>query len=287
VAVIGALAAGVVVWSGQQRLKEVQAQLTRSQQQVAELESQSRGLNQQLERLLQERKAMDERFESLRKQLTAATGDVEQSRKRLEDLQENYAALTAERAAQQAQVASVTGERDELAQQVRRLQQEKATLQRSVGALRERLTWLDRDSRRLAEKLAQAERQAGGGLPLLEGQGSGEMSSASFSAVKPSAVAGTVELPPIIVQGGQTGAGALPVRGRVLESNAQHQFIVIDQGSMDGIRVGMVFDLLRGGALVGRATAVRVRPKLTACDLIRASSPSTVQIGDIAVQHVP
>ena len=50
----------------------------------------------------------------------------------------------------------------------------------------------------------------------------------------------------------------------VLESNDEHHFIVIDQGSMDGVRVGMVFDLLRGETPVGRAAAVRV--PLTAPD---------------------
>jgi hypothetical protein len=77
-----------------------------------------------------------------------------------------------------------------------------------------------------------------------------------------------------------------PVRGKVLESNDQHHFIVIDQGSMDGVREGMVFDLLRGGAPVGRTMAVRVRPKLAACDIIRANTTGTVQVGDIAVQRV-
>lgn len=77
---------------------------------------------------------------------------------------------------------------------------------------------------------------------------------------------------------------ATAVRGRLVEVNDPHNFVVVDQGSQDGVRVGMAFDIVRGTNTVGRATVVRVRPHLSACDIVRAKTPGPLQSGDLAVQ---
>jgi len=95
-----------------------------------------------------------------------------------------------------------------------------------------------------------------------------------------------VELPPIVVRKDQAGM-SMPVRGRIVELNEPHQFIVVDKGSMDGVHVGMVLDIVRGATTIGQATVVRVRPKLSACDIVRTKTPGPLQIGDAAVQRSP
>lgn len=80
---------------------------------------------------------------------------------------------------------------------------------------------------------------------------------------------------------------SMPVRGRLVEVNEPHRFVVVDKGSMDGVRLGMTLDILRGGSTVGRATVVRVRPQLSACDVVRARTPGPLQVGDVAVQSGP
>ena len=102
----------------------------------------------------------------------------------------------------------------------------------------------------------------------------------------PSAISGSVELPPIIVRKDQAGM-AIPVRARLLEVNEPQNFVVVDKGSADGVRVGMAFDILRGAQAVGRATVVRVRPQLSACDIIRRQTSGPLQPGDVAVQSGP
>ena len=91
-----------------------------------------------------------------------------------------------------------------------------------------------------------------------------------------------IELPPIVVQKGQAWSGT-GLRARVLEVNAQHRFVVLDKGIEDGIRVGTTFSVLRGGVPVGAVVAVRIRPRLTACDVIPSRSPEPLQVGDLAV----
>ncbi|MBI3319176.1 MAG: hypothetical protein HYZ89_01120 [Candidatus Omnitrophica bacterium] len=92
-----------------------------------------------------------------------------------------------------------------------------------------------------------------------------------------------VELPPIVVQDRERGV-VEPIRARVIEVNPGHRFVVIDKGAVDGVGVGMAFDILRGGTKISRATVVRVRPRLAACDLVASSSPGSPQVGDSAVQ---
>ena len=80
---------------------------------------------------------------------------------------------------------------------------------------------------------------------------------------------------------------SMVVRGRLMEVNETHNFVIVDKGSDDGVRIGMAFDILRGTASVGRATVVRIRPHLSACDILRAKTPGPLQIGDLAVQSGP
>ena len=73
------------------------------------------------------------------------------------------------------------------------------------------------------------------------------------------------------------------LKGRLVKVNEQERFVILDKGSTDGVRLGMQFDLLRGTIRLGRATAVRLRPNLTACDLSTLESAADVQVGDVAI----
>jgi hypothetical protein len=93
-------------------------------------------------------------------------------------------------------------------------------------------------------------------------------------------------LPPIVVRRNRMAADTL-IRARVVEANATHRFIVIDQGADQGVHTGMTFELSRGGETIGQAMAVRVRPRLSACDVISGDAAEAVRVGDLAVQRGP
>lgn len=286
VAAVGVV--GVFFFSAQaRRINELQQTLAGREQEIAQLRSEKADLTQELDELQKARQAADERVAALRTQLSSATTELERSRESLQELQGRAESLAAERDRTAAQLASVTSERDEVLENAQRLEQDKTNLQRSVSRLRERLTWFDRDYRQLLEKLAKKEAEdhetQAVDSPTVETPPLAPSPSASAVRPSASAMAGTVELPPIIVRKDQRGM-VMPVRGRVLEVNAQHHFIIVDAGSLDGVRVGMVLDVLRGGARVGRAAVVRVRPRISACEPIRASHAGTVQVGDQVVQ---
>ena len=296
--VVGVFGLGVmgILYQGQvEQTKRVQQQLAVTQQQVSQLQAQNQELSQQIESLQDERKALDDRLTSLRTQLATATSNVERSRVNLEELTHRIEQLASERTQLQQQVERLTGDRDAANQQVKQLQQAKAELERSVQQSKERLALMGRDYRKMEQKVAELEARPLAGVESVvttTGEmtlGATTMSSTPSSTVEraaPSSISGTVELPPIIVRKDQAGVSAL-VRGRLMEVNREHHFIVVDKGSLDGVREGMAFDLLRSGSTVGRATVVRVRPQLAACDVVRAKTPGPLQVGDVAVQSGP
>jgi hypothetical protein len=91
-------------------------------------------------------------------------------------------------------------------------------------------------------------------------------------------------LPPIIVRKDHADVASV-AQGRVVEVHEAQQFVVVDQGSQDGILLGMTLDVIRGAARVGRVRVVRVRPQMSACDIIRSDTVGPLQVGDAVAQH--
>ena len=299
IAIVVIVGMSVVLQAQKGQLEQLHHELKASQEETAQQKSKGAELNQQLAGLQTQRKSLEERLTSLKTQLTSSSTDLEQARVQLQDLQDRYQRVEGERSKLQEQVAALTNERDQSNHDVQRLDQNNAELARSLAHMRERLAMVERDYRQAMDKLSQVESVPIPGLDLGVPHGTmstpsvplpgADASPANTSAGKPlasssvSMIPGAVELPPIIVRSDQAGM-LLTVRARVLEVNDPHNFVVLDKGSEDGVRVGMTFDLLRGAGMVGKATVVRVRPQLSACDVIRSKTPGPLQIGDIAVQ---
>lgn len=303
---IGVVALAVVQQQGRQQLGQLRQALTKSEQRVAQLTAENAEVTQQLTSLRNERKTLEERLSSVRTQLAEATSTLEQNRASLEEFKDRYARLDGERTRLEAQVSALMGERDDVKKQVRRLEQEKAELQRSMARARERMALLDRDYRKLTNKLETSKTtpsplfavgstddplpsgsEQPANQPVGAGTGSGLPTAGTTPPAQPEARAPTlpaaVELPPIIIRK-DAPSGPTPIRGRVVEVNEPHHFIVIDKGSADGIQAGMILEVLRGAQAVGQASVVRVRPRLAACDVIRTQTPDRLQIGDLVVQ---
>ena len=277
-------------WFYSQQLDQLSTQLRLSGEQVAELKAQNDQIMRQLAGAQSERKALDDRLASLRAELSDATGDLERSRTAFEDLQARLREFGEERTDLRAQVEALTAARQHDQELAASLEQRKSELEQSVGRLRERLSLLDRDYRVAAKQLEDARLTPHPGVDIVSSYGpstsGGNQTDAPRAAVPASLVPGTVELPPIIVRKDQAGM-AVPVRGRLVEVNDAHAFVVVDKGTLDGVYVGMGLELVRGSETVGRATVVRVRPQLSAADVVRQHTPGPLQVGDQAIQRGP
>lgn len=294
VVAVGAL--GIMLSTKMQENNRLKTDLDRRLQELARLQAEKEDLLAQMESLQSANQEKDERLSSLRTQLSSLSADVENARSTFGDLQVRYEKMTAEREQLQVQLAATAAERDTAQQRLKELELENGDLERLSSRLRERLNLLDRDYQQLAQKMSQVEalqqqQEAQASLAPNPAVRATELPAAGMApggmpanwSSSTSAIPGTVELPPIIVQK-DLPARSMPVRGRLVEVNADHNFVIVDKGSLDGVRVGMTFDIMRGSGAVGRVTAVRVRPQLTACDIVRANTPGPVQIGDLAVQ---
>jgi len=291
--VLGLAVAGgaAVLWKlHQQQVDQLSHQLGLSQEQVSALKDQNTQLTRQLESVRAERAGLDERLSSLRAQLVSATGDLERSQVAFNELQDRLKEFSEERTQLRRQVTSLTEERARDQQQIEELGARKAELEQSAARLRERLALLDRDYRKVAEQLAGLQTAPHPGVSVVSSYGPSATQPTGSAETNqqglPSLIAGTVELPPIIVRKDRAGM-SIPVRGRLVEVNEPHAFVVLDKGSLDGVHVGMVFDVVRGSSTVGRATVVRVRPQLSACDVLRQHTVGPLQSGDEVVQRSP
>lgn len=292
---IAGVAAGIaaLLFIGQRQvMARLQRQLAMSQQQTTQLQAKNQELADELADFQGERKGLEQRVASLRTELTAATAELDRSRTSARELQGRFQTVDEERAGLQGRLTDVIRERDEARQRADRLTEEKAVVDRALGRLRERMALLDRDYRRLAERLVEHASSAVASHPGVNVIGQYDPQVPAVPAPQPApeplspslGMAASVELPPIVVRKDQAGVSAV-VRGLLVDVNASHGFVVIDKGSLEGVRAGMGFDILRGAQRVGRVTAVRVRPQLSACDIVRAQTPGPLQAGDHVVQN--
>ena len=287
IAAIAVIGGGALYMGKAKQAAQLEQAVAHAQQQITDLKSQSDALTQKLSAVESSRKSLDDSNGSLRKELASVNTDRDRFRAELDGWKDRYEMLEQGNALLEKQVASVTGERDAATRDIERVSHEKSELERATMRLRERLALLDRDYRQLSDQLAKLQTAPNAGVNSVSivstvGPASGYAPSDAASptgALSP----GTVELPPIVVRKDQAGM-SMPVRGRLVEINETHQFVVVDQGSQDGVRMGMSFNIIRGSTTVGKATVVRVRPQLSACDLLRAKTPGPLQVGDQAVQ---
>ena len=289
-AVVGLLVAATaaVLFTIQlQRNAEIEHQLLLARQQGDRLVSQNQTLTQQLSASQTERNTLDERVFSLGVQLSAASSELQRANERLAAAEQLAAKLSQTEAVLQEQVEATSKAKkaqQAAEQEAQRLKGDKASLARSVDRLRAQLILLERERRDLATQLTMLQFTPHPGVNVV-----GATQPTGDSSAVPSAGSSqgqAVELLPVVVRKGQNEP--LPVvSGHLVDVNEQHQFVIIDKGTMDGVREGMMFNILRSDTPIGLVTAVRVRPQLTACNIMRTVSPQPLRVGDLAVQRSP
>lgn len=286
---------GGLVVASMMQLEGLKYQVADKQRTIQTLTAKNAELQQELTSLEAERRDLEGRLNDVRGQLASASAELTRLRTSVAELQGHYDTLTAEKSQLEARVSQLARERNEAQERVHRLEDERMDLERSSARLRDRFALLDRDYQRVVDRLEEFERQrTTAATPTIATAAVATPSAASAAATPPPAAASpqnqnpaspqTVELPPIVVRKDQAGVST-PLRGRLVEIDDSHQFVVVDQGSLDGVLLGMTFEIVRGTTPVGRIRVVRVRPKLSACDIIRSQTQGSLQVGDLAIQR--
>ena len=294
-ALVGAVSIVALYVGPLRQVVTLRQQLADREQRLADVEAKLQALTLQLTNLQAERKTVDEKLGALRNQLAAGLADVERFRAEATAAKKQYEQMTAERDQLHTQLTEASGERDRLKERLQIVDNEKTLLEQSASHARERLALLDRDYRQAVNTLAQLQSQ-----PSVQG-GLGSLGTAASLSLEPSTalaaaavtppateaaasrIPGAVELPPIMVHKDVTVA-VQPITGHVIQVDPMRHFLILDRGSSHGVKVGTVFSVLRGATPIGRATVMRLRPDLSACDALPTDRAEEFRPGDLAVQ---
>jgi hypothetical protein len=92
-----------------------------------------------------------------------------------------------------------------------------------------------------------------------------------------------VQLQPIVVKAEPEGPAQTPASskgGQVLAVNEENNFVIIDMGETDGIKVGQSFSIFRNGQKIAAVEVIQIRKEISAADIKNVTSGSKIKVGD-------
>lgn len=92
-----------------------------------------------------------------------------------------------------------------------------------------------------------------------------------------------VQLQPIVVKAADESkaAGTAAKAGQVLAVNEENNFVIIDVGEDDGVKVGETFSVYRNSQKIGVLEVIQTRKEISAADIKNLSTGSKIKIGDM------
>ncbi|HEX9779802.1 MAG TPA: hypothetical protein VGB20_01155 [bacterium] len=258
------------------RAKVLTGQIDTAKSNIAALRAKNIELDEQRAALDTERDALSDRVQGLDRQLEEMVANLEGVRGTLSATLQDHERLDGEQARLQSELEFVRAERDAAQAAAEHASAEVREMERDIRNVRSQLAMYERDYRKSIEHLERgSEPPPVTGVEVLADSSQGP--KLDTAALMDSVAGGAVELATVRVEGVQ----ASPVHGRLIEVNDQHQFVVVNRGSKDGVRIGTIFDVLRASLPVGQVRTIRVRNRLAACDVLTGEA---MRVGDLAVQ---
>ena len=242
-------------------------------------------LNEQLER---EKSTMELKINNLKREHSDMKRELEYNNKLMDSISQELVRERNDKIQIQDSFKLVKNENRVLIRQINGLNKRKISLEKQIsGLLHDKSTLAkqyDELEGLLAEKVSQVT-ELQEDLTALASADLDEISTASRAQKE--AVFYTqkseVELQPIVVHAQPSGAprssAAVLVEGKVLAVNRENNFVVIDVGEEQGIQVGDIYQVFRGGEAVATVEAIQLRKNIAACDIREQINP--IGIGDI------
>lgn len=177
------------------------------------------------------------------------------------------------------QLSKVTGENTNLRDQVRRLVSAKSALEKSIVRV-------SKDKDQMSKQLVQSESLIQSKInEIWEIKDSLDQTFKSSTQENKSS-ASEVVLPPIVVSA--AGRNAVPFdsgvtspgfNGKVVSLNQDNNFVIVDIGEKDGVRMGDTLSVYRDAKYIARLEVIQVRNDIAAGDI--KDQWSKIQVGDI------
>lgn len=92
---------------------------------------------------------------------------------------------------------------------------------------------------------------------------------------------GSVELPPIVVRPDRPDLRGL--QGEIIAVNQEERFVVFNLGEEEGLRPGVVLEVMRGNRSVGTLEVIETRRNISAADIKEVAGGFNIREGDIVI----
>jgi uncharacterized protein YfcZ (UPF0381/DUF406 family) len=221
-----------------------------------------------------EKKTVQQQLENNKRVMDRISQDLVIEKNDKMRIQEGFRTVKNENAALIRQIESLSSRKAELEQRLKQIQEDKAGLERKFKDMEVLLTNNISQVNDLKEKLEGRPSGIGSGVP--------EPVKARAAQRKDS-----VELPPIVVR--PQGAGItlnrpVPVAaphfpGKIIATNKEGNFVIIDLGEEVGIKMGDAFTVYRDTAKIGAIEVIKISRTVSACDIKKQVSP--IKVGDL------
>jgi len=212
------------------------------------LQIENRQLSEKLLESQEERKKLLERIGTIQKDLERISFERDEYKRKIEittrgqeELNRNLKLIKEENALLKDQLSKKENERIELEGRLKKIESEKENLDRKLVKL---------------EKLLKKRKKR-------------EISSEK------------VELPPIIVRPQElpSPTPSFPsVSGKIIAINEEYNFVIVDLGEEEGIKVGRSFDVFRDQNLIGKLEVIQTGSSVSACEI--KSKSVDLEVGD-------
>lgn len=244
--------------------------------QVEKLKAENMDIEVRLSRLNEEKMALQEKFRDSNKVAEILSRDLLEEKDKSEQRKKEAESVKAEMGLLQAKFAEMKDASDT----VRKLLAAEEDIQSKLSSLERDIEYKDRE----IDKLRTA---------LLGGQTDKARELRAEAYHSPA----EVDLPPIVLQREDRGSTAvrpgslerinerIDFEGRIITVNGDHNFVVIDLGKQDGIRLGDIFNVYRGDLLIGDIQVIQTRDRIAAADIRDVKQDFTIEIEDAIIKR--
>ncbi len=244
------------------KINELKGKLSQNSIEIVELKQSNEALKLELDSIKHEKEGIE--------------GEIQQKEDLINNLSLELARTKNDKKFVADKVAKLNQQNTQLRQQIKQLSSSKSALEKSIVRLTQ-----DKDE--VQKKLGQAESIVQSKIDeIWEIKDSLDQ---SFKAAQTTSAPGEVELSPIVVSTDGSSNKPSPavshrrVEGKVVSVNAENNFVIVDAGEKQGVRLGDSLDVYRGDEHIGRLEVIQVRPDISAADL--KDQWSKVKAGDI------
>jgi chromosome segregation ATPase len=242
--------------------------------QVQNIRQELRTMQINSEQLQKEKNSLLLEVNSLERDKADLARQIEYNQKLMDSMSAELVAEKNDKFQIQASSKSLKEENKFLRRQLKALNSHKVDLDRKLASLKDKNDALSTQLSEMESMLKERITKAGAAVKQQAQPKEAQVSSAAKKE--------SVELSPIVVRPQKSNEAAQQVAatlsGKVLAINRDNNFIIVDIGEEDGVKIGNTFTVYRQNQPIAEVGVIQARKDISACDIKKESVP--IKLGD-------